>query len=135
MIKWQDSYSVGNDELDEQHKDLFQFCNDLNGILQDRDVSKKMLEGCLEFLGKYVAVHFHREESCMHQYACPVAENNKSAHQKFIQAYDVFLNKFIKGDDSYLILTELHKFLQTWLVEHICKIDVKLKPCIHPQVQ
>ena len=77
MIKWQEAYCVGVAELDEQHKDLFQYCNDLNGILQDRDVSKQMLASGLEFLGKYVTGHFSLEEICMHQYACPIEKNER----------------------------------------------------------
>ena len=131
MIKWQESYSLGVTELDEQHKNLFVFSNDIDGILQDRDVSGKELADALKFLGEYVADHFHLEEKCMHDHACQIAEKNKFAHEKFIQTYKALEKRIDQDDDAYSILAELHRFLENWLVEHICKIDVQLKPCIH----
>ena len=131
MIKWQEAYSVGVDELDAQHKDLFTFSNDLDGILQDRDVSKEMLGGALAFMGKYVSNHFGKEEACMNRFACPIAANNKLAHDQFIQAYRVFEKQIGQQEDGYGLLKELHAFLERWLVDHICTIDTQLKPCVH----
>ena len=131
MIKWQESYSVGVYLLDEQHKELFGFCNDLEEILRDGDCSKEFLQYGLKFLEKYVKMHFGQEENCMHQYECPMAKNNKLAHQKFIQAYKTYEKRIAQGDDYYKILRQLHRFLEKWLVEHICKIDTHLKPCVY----
>ena len=131
MIKWQEAYSTGIKQLDQQHQELFVYSNDLEGILQDEDVSKEKLEMGLEYLEQYAAKHFGQEENCMHQYACPIAGNNKQAHQKFIEAYKSFEIRINREEDIFSILRELHVFLEQWLVEHICKIDVRLKPCVH----
>ena len=131
MIKWQESYSVGVYLLDQQHKELFGFCNDLEDILRDGDVPKGFLEDGLKFLEKYVQAHFGQEETCMHQYACPIAWKNKVAHQKFIQAYRTFSKKIQKDADSYRTLRQLHIFLEKWLVDHICHIDTHLKACVY----
>ena len=131
MIKWQESYSVGVYVLDEQHRELFNYCNDLEKILKDREVPKDTVEQGLKFLEKYVTSHFGQEEKCMHQYACPMGKKNKLAHQKFIEAYKTFEKKFSQEKDHYQILRQLHDFLETWLVEHICKIDTRLKTCVY----
>jgi len=131
MIKWQESYSVGVYLLDQQHKELFSFCNDLEKILRDGDVPKDLLVDGLKFLEKYVANHFGQEETCMHQYACPISKKNKVAHQKFIQAYKDFEKRIGQEADSYRNLRQLHTFLEGWLVEHICKIDTHLKSCVY----
>jgi hemerythrin len=131
MIKWQADYSVGIYMLDEQHKELFSFCNDIEEILRDGGYSKEFLGQGIKFLEKYVVKHFGQEETCMHQYACPVAKKNKTAHQKFIQAYKTFEKQINDGNDPYRTLKRFHRFLETWLVEHICKIDTQLKPCTY----
>ena len=131
MIKWQESYSVGVYLLDEQHKELFGFCNDLEEILRDGDVSKEFLEDGLKFLEKYVKAHFGQEETCMHQYACPVYKKNKLAHQQFIKAYVNFEKKIHEEADGMRTLRQLHTFLEKWLLEHICKIDTHLKSCVY----
>jgi hemerythrin len=131
MIKWQESYSTGIKKLDDQHKSLFDFCNDLEGIIQDGGVSKDILTASLRFLEQYVKVHFGQEETCMFKYACPVADKNKKAHEKFIQAYKDFQSQINEKGDTDGILEKLHHFLEAWLVDHICKIDTQLKSCVH----
>ena len=131
MIKWQESYSVGVYLLDQQHKELFSYCNDLEDVLRNGDVSKDFLLQGLKFLEKYVANHFGQEETCMHQYECPMAKKNKIAHQKFIQAYKNFEKKISEQEDGYRVLRQLHTFLESWLVEHICNIDTHLKSCVY----
>jgi hemerythrin len=131
MIKWQDSYSVGIAELDEQHKSLFQFCNDIEDALKDKEISSLLLVSYLGFLKKYVANHFGQEETCMHKYACPIAQTNANAHQNFIRAYGTFEESINKGASSYQTLKELHRFLEDWLVAHICSIDIQLRSCVH----
>ena len=131
MIKWQESYSTGITKLDNQHKNLFQYCNDLELGIKAGDISKSVLELALRFLERYALGHFGQEETCMHQYTCPMSKKNKIAHQKFIQAYKTFEKKIAQGTDSYRTLRHLHTFLEKWLVEHICKIDTHLKACVY----
>jgi len=131
MIKWNEKFATGVYILDEQHKELFRYSNDLEGILKEGDVSSEMIQAGLKFLEKYVLNHFGQEENCMHQYHCPIAGKNKVAHQKFIKAYRLFEKRISQGEDAYRTLRHLHTFLEKWLVEHICKIDTHLKPCVY----
>ena len=130
MIAWQDSYSTGVEELDKQHKRLFQYTNDLGKMIEDNAVSKNVLEAALLFLGKYAQVHFGREEICMFKHQCPVAASNKQTHEQFLQKFKAIetIVKADGGNESTVI--ELHRFLENWLIDHICTIDVQLKPCV-----
>ena len=130
MIEWRESYSIGVEKLDEQHKNLFQYSNDLERGINNGAVSKQTLEGALKFLGSYVKGHFGQEEACMYKYACPFAKQNTMAHQKFIEAYKGFQRILTEEGNNEGTLKELHRFLETWLVDHICKIDVQLKTCV-----
>jgi len=131
MIKWQDAYSTGVYLLDEQHKELFGYCNDLEDILREGDVSREFLEQGLKFLEKYVVNHFGQEENCMHQYECPIAKKNKNAHQKFIQSYKKMEKEIAEGADPYRTLRKIHTFLEGWLKMHICNLDTHLKTCVY----
>jgi len=130
MIKWKESYSTGVAKLDEQHKSLFKYCNDLEEALNSGSISKSAIEGSLKFLERYAKGHFGQEEACMHQHACPMAEKNKLAHQQFIETYKALQKKVSEGVDSEGVLKELHSFVENWLTEHIAKVDAKLKPCV-----
>jgi hemerythrin len=131
MIKWQESYSTGIEKLDEQHKNLFQYCNDLELGIESGDISKSVLELALRFLERYALGHFGQEETCMHKYACPMAKTNHRAHQEFIEKYTFYQTKIKESDDFEVMLKELHRFLESWLKSHICAIDTKLKECVH----
>ncbi len=131
MITWEPKYSTGIAELDKQHKNLFQYSNDLEECVKNNSFSKVTTDKMLRFLDQYIKVHFSHEESCMFKYHCPVATKNQDAHRKFIEQFKVTQAK-IKDEDSYeSALKELHHFLETWLADHICKIDTQLKPCVH----
>ena len=131
MITWEEKYSTGVDELDKQHKNLFQYANDLEDCVNNDILSKETTDRMLLFLDQYIKVHFSREETCMYKYLCPVATKNKEAHQRFIREFKATEAK-VKGEKNYgKSLKELHCFLETWLIEHICKIDTQLKPCVH----
>lgn len=131
MIIWEEKYSTGVAELDKQHKNLFQYTNDLGEYANNNFGSKETTDRMMRFLDQYIKVHFNHEENCMYKYLCPVASKNKEAHQKFIEKFKVTESKIRdeKGGDK--ALKELHHFLEAWLVEHICKIDTQLKPCVH----
>ena len=131
MIKWQEAYSTGIAKLDNQHKNLFQYSNDLEDGINNGQISRNVVDLALKFLERYIKGHFSSEESCMYQYACPMADTNKLAHQEFINTYKKFQKKVLNNDDHESALRELHQFLQSWLTRHICNIDTKLKTCAH----
>jgi hemerythrin len=67
----------------------------------------------------------------MHKYLCPAAAKNKEAHQKFIRRFKATLEEIKDEKTSDKALKELHCFLEEWIKEHLCKLDVQLKPCVH----
>ena len=131
MIIWEEKYATGVAELDKQHQQLFQYTNNLEEIIRDNALSKQTIERLLHFLEQYVKVHFNHEETCMFKHQCPIANKNKEAHQKFIEHYIKTEERVKTEGATDAILIDLHHFLETWLVEHICKIDTQLKPCVH----
>lgn len=132
MITWKESYSTDIPELDKQHKALFDCANELEKTIEDNALSQRIVDGTLAYLKTYIKVHFGQEEACMNRHNCPIAHKNKEAHQQFIQKFKS-MEERIKKDENYVSLVkELHHFLETWLAEHIGKIDSRLKPCVVP---
>ncbi|MDE2027481.1 MAG: hemerythrin family protein [Candidatus Omnitrophica bacterium] len=133
MILWQESYSTGVAELDKQHKALFQCTNELGKAIEDNALSPRIIDETLIYLKKYIQVHFGHEETCMHRFACPIATKNKEAHEKFIQKFKTLEEKIKSDETKDEPIIELHHFLETWLVDHIGRIDTQIKPCAPPQ--
>lgn len=130
MIKWNKSYSTGEETIDSHHKLLFEFINDLNREIMAGKPAKT-LEEHLKFLTNYAKFHFCYEESCMERSRCPAAQKNKTAHEEFIEFYKAFEIKIKNEDYKVAHIAELHHFIENWIVRHIQKVDVQLKSC-HP---
>lgn len=129
MIKWDESFSTGEEKLDAQHKTLFQFINQLDGDIK-AEKPPSAFEHSLKFLADYAKSHFCYEESCMDSYHCPAAQENKNAHKEFLEFYKSYEVKIKKEGFTPKRIAELHVFIEDWIVRHIRKIDTQLKLCI-----
>ncbi|MCH7827181.1 MAG: hemerythrin family protein [Bacteroidetes bacterium] len=129
-IEWKEEYSTGVNKIDEQHRKLFTFLNDLEELITQGIDSKLKVDKLLTSLGTDTQKHFSFEENCMKQYNCPVAQENKEAHNQFLNLFGNFQNeRKVKGTSTSL-LKSFHKTAESWVVSHICNIDVHLKSCV-----
>lgn len=127
MIEWDDKYKTGVEKIDEQHKMLFSFFNDLEECLHDRRIMK--LEDILKYIEVYTRGHFGHEEKCMHAMKCPIAQQNQNAHANFMKDFHGFQERCKSEGESKELIREIHGSIESWLVNHICKIDVHLRDC------
>lgn len=64
FLKWHQVFSVGEPKLDDQHRRLFAYLNDLHAALQDGRISDQQLE-ILDNLVIYTRYHCASEENCL----------------------------------------------------------------------
>jgi len=128
-IQWDDKYATGNDEIDSQHKQIFAYLDDLEEHMKT-GATQKWVENFMASLAIYTRTHFCYEEICMRQAKCPVAAQNKEQHGKLLSAFTDSFEQFKREGVSDELLVKLQKFLTSWLVNHIMKIDVHLQACI-----
>ncbi|MBI9019230.1 MAG: bacteriohemerythrin [Phycisphaerae bacterium] len=95
-IAWQDSFSVGNELMDDQHKKLIGM---LNHMIDDRNncPDPQALWELLAKMSEYAEEHFHDEEDYMEQINYSDLESHKQEHESFKAkvsgfAADVFVN-------------------------------------------
>ena len=128
-IVWSDEYSTGEPEIDKQHKQLFKYLADLEAHIAS-GVTDEYMKQFLDYLGLYTRSHFCYEEICMRQKKCPVAKQNQEQHDKLLQDYTHYRERFEIEGVSADLLNKLHAFLLSWLTNHILKIDTNLKACM-----
>ncbi|MDQ7010696.1 MAG: hemerythrin family protein [Mariprofundaceae bacterium] len=129
-LQWDDAYSVGVKEIDDQHKKLFEFIDRLEHHLE-KGVTEKDVKADLDFLGMYIKSHFCYEEICMWRNKCPVADKNKKEHAKLEEAYAGFQERFQREGVSEDLLRKLHATAESWIINHIMKVDMHLKSCVN----
>lgn len=123
MLVWDESLATGVEAIDQQHRRLFNFVNNLEKEVE-ADPSALMKAESLEFLQTYVQVHFASEELCMFRNVCPAATQNKLAHQAFLQKVETLTSGEGKTSSA-----ELLAFLEKWIVGHIVGVDRRMVEC------
>ncbi|WP_018249641.1 bacteriohemerythrin [Orenia marismortui] len=125
LVEWDDSYSVGVDIIDQQHKELFNRVNNL--IMSNRlNKGKKEIGKTLDFLADYTVKHFEDEEKLQKESAYPNYDAHKEIHDNFVQDVLDFKEKFDHDKIDTATMMDFNKTITRWLVQHVKGIDQKL---------
>lgn len=127
-IEWNDSYSVGVAELDEQHKKLFRIINTMFEA-DDLSLNSQTITDLLTEMVEYASVHFETEERYMSECEYP----DLASH---IQAHDIFRKKVdelrsARMNENKDMPSDMIRFLYEWLVNHIMFCDKTYAPYIN----
>ncbi len=125
FMKWQDSFSVGIEEIDNQHKKLISMINSLYKAIKKGE-GQKILKDILEGLVQYVDEHFGTEERYMEEYNYPGYLAHKKEHDKFTEQVLKVYQEFEQGKP--VVTIDLMEFLKKWLKNHILGTDKKYAP-------
>ncbi len=119
LIPWNDSLSVGIQEIDEQHKVLVDLLNELHRAITEHHGSDAAI-GILDRLVEYTRIHFSVEESLMRVLDYPGYEEHKQHHEQLIEQVYELRGKV--GNGKHISFELLH-FLKSWLTRHILEDD------------
>jgi hemerythrin-like metal-binding protein len=126
-IEWDDArFSTGIEELDQQHRELFQLFNLLDDAIKSKN-EKTVLADIIEGLIEYTEMHFSCEEDYMERLNCSVATENKANHEKFLEQLIDLKNRLERLGPSSFLSAKMHKNLNRWLIDHIENCDAKLR--------
>ncbi|THF63267.1 bacteriohemerythrin [Pseudothauera rhizosphaerae] len=115
LVQWDDSYSLGLEQIDDQHKVLFDIMNHLWSAIVNRAADGEMLK-ILDELESYTVSHFTAEENFMQSTGYPNFDEHRKLHAQFVKRIHDARVELQQGKQISLDL--LH-FLRDWLVEHI----------------
>ena len=118
-IVWDDSHSVGVDEIDQQHKDFFRIMNRLQ-LLQERGAPRELTINVLFELYKYADYHFASEENFMALIKCPHLDNQKRNHQEILKSLQEKVRTF---NSNALLLEPLLESIATQFLNHADHAD------------
>ncbi len=130
MLEWSEDYATGDDDIDHQHQVLFDKINMLNDKI-NKGEGLAYLENMIRFMGNYTKAHFIFEETCMQRHRCPIAQQNKEAHKKFLDAFQGFRNELAAKGVSEELLSKVQRAAESWIKNHIMRIDTHLKACVN----
>ncbi|WP_457577251.1 bacteriohemerythrin [Desulfomarina sp.] len=125
FIPWGQNLSVGLDYIDNQHKVLIKLINDLHRAMKTGK-STSTSGAILDQLIEYTETHFGNEERLFKKFKYPEYENHKKVHTSLVNQVKDLKEQFMAGDGTLSV--ELMEFLQSWLKDHILKVDKRYVP-------
>lgn len=122
---WTREMETGNAQIDIEHRELIQVCNNL---LADcaAGTEKEKLSQTIEFLKQYTQAHFRHEEGLQIESGYPDYKNHKKYHEALMNVVDVLSNRLETEGPTPQLLGEINKQLGIWLINHIKTEDAKV---------
>ena len=127
LLAWSSTYSVGVEEMDRQHRVLFNMLNDLHSaMLQGK--GQDLTGHLLRMLVDYSRKHFAAEEALMAAAGYVNLATHRMKHKELIKQVDGYVKRYEKGE----IAVDLSRmsFLRDWLTDHIQQTDGDYGVCV-----
>lgn len=125
ILNWNSAYSVGNPQLDEHHRKLFNLINTMHDNMKSQNGTED-LPKLLDELISYTQYHFSAEEKLMSMHGYPELNEHKIEHDKLIKQALEYKGSLGKGHDLTISINMLNT-LTNWLTNHVATMDKKYK--------
>lgn len=113
-MEWSNSYNIGIDVIDHQHRQILDYINALDQIREsgNRDRIQEVLDDLID----YTQSHFSFEENLLQQVNYQYLPSHRGIHELFVKRLNDYRHKFEKGES---IEQDLYRLLSKWLINHI----------------
>lgn len=129
MFKFTDDCVTGIEQIDEEHRHLFELLNRAYtlAIMDYHSDYYQQIKDILTELDRYAEEHFAHEEAYMTQIRDPELILQRSQHAFFREKLlDFDFANIDNVEDQQRVLTELVAFLAKWLYRHILSSDIMI---------
>jgi len=121
-VTWSNTYSMGVKIIDDQHKGLIDFVNDLfNHSTGNEAMERVYFTEVIQQAVQYIKDHFKTEEKLMQGTKFPGFPEHKKAHDEFTLTVVKSVKDFESG--KRLVLEKFAYFLKDWVLTHIAVMD------------
>lgn len=123
-LHWNQSMSVGVEQIDEQHRQLIEHVNQFSDAIMQGKAQQELAEH-LKFLIDYTHFHFDTEEAFMVKYHYPGLATHRREHEYFKQQLATTLLEIKKNGVKMETLLKIQRGLINWVVNHIKDNDTR----------
>lgn len=122
MLIWKETHSIGNEELDEQHKFFFDIVNILDECNNCEDAILNINK-----LKLTLREHSKLEEKYMSEIKFPKLNSHKELHNEIEEEISESFNRFIYAKDRKNILKEIVNKIKDHIINHLLAEDIEIK--------
>ncbi|OAI03516.1 hypothetical protein A1353_14470 [Methylomonas methanica] len=114
---WENQYLLGNETVDQQHRELFRLANQLVASKDTQALAENIM-----LLYQHVREHFHAEEAFMKQHGYPEYQDHVKTHNLMLEK----LVEFSHGiSQQKLQELDVPGFMHDW-ISHIAEEDAAI---------
>ena len=134
MFEFTEDCKIGMEEIDEEHRYLFELLNEAYDLVTKYGLSDyyQDIKDILAKLDYYAEQHFSHEEAYMEKICDPELIIQRSQHAYFRdKILELDLHNIDEEEEQQKVLSDLVTFLAKWLYRHILSSDIligKLPP-------
>lgn len=121
---WTPELALGHEEIDAQHRELFERTARLSEALSMGDGGAVVQ--VFEFLDSYVALHHAAEERLMLESQFPGYNVHRAMHQRFFRDYQSLRELHQASGANAAVAVKAHAWLSAWLKHHVGNTDQQL---------
>ena len=121
-VNWSDSYSMGVKIIDDQHKGLLDFVNEIyDHATGNEEEELAWFKEVIQQAVHYIKEHFTTEEKYMRATRFPGYADHKKTHDEFTLIVENSVKDFQEGKG--LDLEKFAYFLKDWVLTHVAVMD------------
>ena len=119
---WNSRLETGVRSIDDQHKELFRIVESALKIGKQENNKESLLES-MEFLKRYVELHFTDEERLQKESNYPKASIHKMMHYKYMRDLQALINQYEQEGDTTSTMKSINNDVVVLLIKHILVHD------------
>jgi hemerythrin len=131
-VQWRAAMTIDKAVIDDDHRYLISLTNEVAAVI-DQGFDQEALLKVLNSLKYYTVYHFVREEAAQRAADYPAAKDHAAEHRRLIGAVDqviALLEQEIDPDKHERIKDQIALLLNNWLIAHIIKHDLPMRPYV-----
>ncbi|THG77601.1 bacteriohemerythrin [Pseudomonas sp. A-1] len=127
-LSWSDDYKIGIAVIDEQHKRLFAYFDELATVIASGN--PQGIEVIVNGLVSYAISHNTFEESLMAKARYPMLDAHHKVHESFKSRANKYLRQLEAGCDPLKLAEQVRIFIGLWLINHVKQEDRDYVPYV-----
>lgn len=130
IFLWDDAYSIGIAEIDQQHRNMFETMLVLHQAMRSGNSGTQIEPTLLELIER-CSVHFRTEEALMAFHGFPELGNHRSEHRLIGDQLRTFLTEAKAGKPGLIV--DLLEYVEDWQGIHVLQHDMKYRDFLMQQ--
>jgi hemerythrin len=125
---WDEKYSVGHPELDEQHRSFLALCKkSCDALAAESLAAREAYHLLLDDLTRHASKHFETEEAILADHGYPDLDHHRREHSNYLEG---LVDILLAAADGVFDADRLCTFVTSWWVNHIAESDKRFASTI-----